>query len=109
MTAIALALGASLALGLSDFLAGVQTRELAVVWVLLVSQATGLVLVIVAAVAWGEPLPDLHAIGWAAGVSAASSSTGVRLFAASVRPVIVLVSPGPWWTLHAASRPLTRA
>ena len=47
MTAIALALGASLAWGLSDFLAGVKTRELAVIWVLLVSQATGLALVTV--------------------------------------------------------------
>jgi hypothetical protein len=45
MVAIALALAASLAWGASDFLAGVKTRELAVVWVLLVSQATGLVLV----------------------------------------------------------------
>ena len=43
------------------------------------------------------------------GVSAASSTTGVRLLAASVRPVIALVSPGPWCTLQAASRPLTRA
>ena len=45
----------------------------------------------------------------AAGVSAASTSSGVRLLAASVSPVTALVSPGPWCTLHAASRPLTRA
>ncbi len=45
----------------------------------------------------------------AAGVSAATSTSGVRLFAASVRPVIAFVSPGPWWTLHAATVPLTRA
>ena len=44
----------------------------------------------------------------AAGISGASTISGVRLLAASVRPVTVLVSPGPWWTLHAASRPLTR-
>ena len=44
----------------------------------------------------------------AAGVSAASSSSGVRLLAASVSPVIVFVRPGPWWTLTAASSPLTR-
>ena len=43
------------------------------------------------------------------GVSAARSSTGVRLLAASVSPVIVFVRPGPWCTLQAASRPLTRA
>jgi hypothetical protein len=45
----------------------------------------------------------------AAGVSAASTSSGVRLFAASVSPVIAFVSPGPWCTLHAVRRPLTRA
>ena len=45
----------------------------------------------------------------AAGTSAASTSSGVRLLAASVSPVIAFVSPGPWCTLHAASRPLTRA
>jgi len=28
--------------------------------------------------------------------------------AASVRPVIVLVRPGPWWTEQAATWPLTR-
>ena len=44
----------------------------------------------------------------AAGVSAASTSSGVRLLAASVSPVIVFVSPGPWCTLQAAIRPLTR-
>ena len=45
MVPVALALGASLAWGASDFLAGLKTRRLAVLWVLLVSQATGLVLV----------------------------------------------------------------
>jgi hypothetical protein len=44
----------------------------------------------------------------APGMSAASTSSGVRLLAASVNPVIALVSPGPWWTLQAARRPLTR-
>ena len=45
----------------------------------------------------------------AAGVSAATSTSGVRLLAASVSPVIAFVSPGPWCTLHAATVPLTRA
>ena len=45
----------------------------------------------------------------AAGVSAASRISGVRLLAASVRPVIALVRPGPWWTLQTVSRPDTRA
>ena len=45
----------------------------------------------------------------AAGVSAATSTSGVRLLAASASAVRVLVSPGPWWTLATPTRPLTRA
>src|SRR3954449_3026008 len=98
MVAIALALGASLAWGLSDFVAGIKSRELAVVWVLLVSQSTGLALVTVAALiarergcVWvplaaqppalalapaaallaGEPFPSTHAILWATGAGIA--------------------------------------
>jgi drug/metabolite transporter (DMT)-like permease len=61
MVPVALALGASLAWGASDFLAGVKTRRLSVLWVLLVSQVTGLVLVGIAALASGAPLPSGHA------------------------------------------------
>src|ERR1044072_5973048 len=65
MVAIALTLGASLAWGLSDFVAGVKSREMAVVWVLLISQTTGLVLVTVAALIAGGPLPSLLSFAWA--------------------------------------------
>ena len=41
--------------------------------------------------------------------SAARTSSGVRLLAASVMPVIVLVSPQPWCTDTAATDPLMRA
>jgi drug/metabolite transporter (DMT)-like permease len=71
MAAIALALAASLAWGASDFLAGLKTRELAVVWVLLVSQATGLVLITAAALLNGGPLPGGDAMLWAAGAGVA--------------------------------------
>jgi drug/metabolite transporter (DMT)-like permease len=67
MVAVVLALGASLAWGASDFLAGLNTRRLAVVVVLLVSQATGLVMVGVAAIVSGEPLPGGDAAVLAAG------------------------------------------
>jgi drug/metabolite transporter (DMT)-like permease len=93
MTAIALALGASLAWGLSDFLAGIKTRELAVIWVLLVSQATGLALVTFAAVAWGEPLPSLHAIGWAAGAGAAELIGFAALYRALAVGAMAIVAP----------------
>ena len=41
--------------------------------------------------------------------SAARTTSGVRLLAASVMPVIALVSPQPWWTLSAATAPDIRA
>jgi hypothetical protein len=46
MTAIALALAASLAWGCSDFLGGLQTRRQHLLGVLLVSQAAGLAIVL---------------------------------------------------------------
>jgi hypothetical protein len=53
VTAVLLDLGASFGWGCSDFIAGVKSRALPVLSVLLVSQAAGLVLVLGAAVAWG--------------------------------------------------------
>ena len=58
MAAVALALAASLAWGSSDFLAGIKSRDITVLSVLVVSQSAGLVLVLAAAIAWGGPLPD---------------------------------------------------
>ncbi len=45
----------------------------------------------------------------AAGVSAASTSSGVRLLTASAIPVIAFVRPGPWWTETTPTSPVTRA
>jgi hypothetical protein len=45
----------------------------------------------------------------AAGVSAASRSSGVRAFAASASAVTAFVNPGPWWTETTPTRPVTRA
>jgi hypothetical protein len=72
MAAVALALGASIAWGCSDFLAGLKTRQFAVLWVLLVSQGTGLVLILAATIASGDGLPSAHAALWAAGSASRS-------------------------------------
>jgi drug/metabolite transporter (DMT)-like permease len=66
MAALALALGASFAWGCSDFLAGLKSRQVSVLWVLLISQGTGLVVMTAVAGASGEALPGLEAVGWAA-------------------------------------------
>ncbi len=57
MLGIALALGSSVAWGVSDFLGGLQARRISVLTVLLVSQPVGLVLALVVALAMGgDPL-----------------------------------------------------
>jgi drug/metabolite transporter (DMT)-like permease len=71
VVAVALALGASIAWGCSDFLAGLKARRLALLWVLLVSQATGLMLVLVAALVTGAELPSGDAALVAAGAGVA--------------------------------------
>ena len=59
MTAIALALAASLTWGVGDFLGGVTSRRLAATMVLAVSQVAGLVAVMVFVLARMEPAPAL--------------------------------------------------
>jgi drug/metabolite transporter (DMT)-like permease len=71
MAAVALALAASLAWGSSDFLAGIKSRNVAVLSVLVVSQSAGLLLVLMAAVVWGGALPDTRFALWAAAAGAA--------------------------------------
>jgi drug/metabolite transporter (DMT)-like permease len=93
VVAIALALGASLAWGLSDFVAGSKSRELAVVWVLLVSQSTGLVLVTVAALIAGEPFPSAHAILWATGAGLAELVGFAAFYRALAIGSMAIVSP----------------
>ncbi len=67
MFALALALSSSLCWGVADFVGGIQSRRLPVLQVVLVSQAVGLVWVIVALLIYGSGPPDyvrmLPAIG----------------------------------------------
>jgi drug/metabolite transporter (DMT)-like permease len=63
VTAVALALAASLSWGISDFVAGLKSRGLSVAAVLVVSQPAGLVLVaVLVAVRGGEPPDAEHAL-----------------------------------------------
>jgi drug/metabolite transporter (DMT)-like permease len=93
MIPVALALGASIAWGCSDFLAGLKTRRLAVLWVLLVSQATGLVLVLVAALASGHPLPGGDAALLAAGAGLAELVGFAALYRALAVGAMSVVAP----------------
>ena len=55
MLAIGLALGAAASWGVADFLGGVFSKRIAVPWVLLVVQGSGLVVILAVTVAAGEP------------------------------------------------------
>jgi drug/metabolite transporter (DMT)-like permease len=66
VTAILLALGASLAWGFADFGAGVGSRRLPVFVVALVMQSAGLVVAGIAVAVTGEALPSWRQVGWAA-------------------------------------------
>ena len=93
MVPVALALGASLAWGASDFLAGLKSRSLALLWVLLVSQATGLVLVLTAALVLGEPLPGRDAALLAAGAGVAELVGFAALYKALAVGRMSVVAP----------------
>ncbi|WP_283136436.1 DMT family transporter [Rhizohabitans arisaemae] len=66
MTAIVLALGASLGWGISDFLGGLKSRAVSVLSVLLISQVTALILLAIMAVVRGAGPPDASSLGFAA-------------------------------------------
>ena len=66
MTAIALALSASLAWGFSDFGAGVASRRLSLFVVAAISQSAGLALAAVAVVIAGHDAPSAEQFAWAA-------------------------------------------
>jgi drug/metabolite transporter (DMT)-like permease len=71
--AIALALGASVVYGVSDFLGGTRSRALPLLSVLVVSQASALVLILVLVALAGEAAPDRETVvyGALAGVAQA--------------------------------------
>ena len=67
MTAIVLALGASLSYGLGDFIGGLKARSLHVLAVLALSQLAGLLAVLVWLVVSWEGFPGGTTMAWAAG------------------------------------------
>ncbi|HEV2074616.1 MAG TPA: EamA family transporter, partial [Thermoleophilaceae bacterium] len=79
MLAVALGLGAGLAWGLSDFLGGLKSRRLALLAVLLVSQLTGLAILLVVTAVRGEGPPGAGflAVGALGGVA---GTVGIAAF-----------------------------
>ena len=110
MLAVALALACSLAWGFSDFIGGLKSRTLAVLTVMLVSQATGLVAIAAIVAARGEEPPDgrfalyavLASLGGAVGLSALLRGLAIGVMSivaplsatGAVIPVVVGVATG---------------
>jgi drug/metabolite transporter (DMT)-like permease len=104
MLAIALALGSSLAWGVSDFLGGLKSRSLPLLVVLLISQAAALIVLAAIAISLGEAPPSgefllfaaLAGLSEAVGVAAlyrglAVGTTSIVAPVAASAPVVPLV------------------
>jgi drug/metabolite transporter (DMT)-like permease len=93
VTAVALALAASLAWGCSDFFAGIKSRALPVLSVLAASQAAGLVLGFAAALAWGGALPDTRFVSWAVAAGVAELIGFAALYRGLAVGAMSIVAP----------------
>ena len=93
MAALGLAVGASLAWGGSDFLAGVASRRLGVLTVLALSQAAGLAALLVLLAASGQPAPSGQAVLVAAAAGVAELIGFATLYRSLARGPMGLVAP----------------
>ena len=93
MVALGLALGASIAWGGSDFLAGLVARRLPVLNLLLLSQAAGLVLLLVLLALAGQPAPPADAVLIAGGAGLAEMVGFAALYRALAIGPMSVVAP----------------
>jgi drug/metabolite transporter (DMT)-like permease len=93
MVALGLALGASIAWGGSDFLAGLVARRLPVFTVLILSQAAGLVLLLMLLAATGDPVPPPQAALTAAVAGIAEMIGFVALYRGLAMGPMSVVAP----------------
>ncbi|HEX5901329.1 MAG TPA: EamA family transporter [Solirubrobacteraceae bacterium] len=93
MVALGLALGASIAWGGSDFLAGLVTRRLPVLTVLVLSQAAGLVLLLILLALAGQRPPPADAVLIAAGAGLAEMAGFAALYRALAIGPMSVVAP----------------
>lgn len=88
-----LASGASLAWGSADYLAGISCRRLSLPWVLLVSQALGLVILGAVLVITGTPPPGATDLGLALASGALNAAALAAFYRGLARGPIGLVAP----------------
>src|SRR5260221_3938601 len=83
---VAFGLAASLSWGVGDFSGGLASRRSSVFSVVVAAHATGLVLLVVLALAWSEPLPSALDVVWG----------GTAGFAVAIWYVYVFSGLGYW-------------
>ncbi|MFC0506624.1 EamA family transporter [Micromonospora costi] len=93
MLAVLLALGASLGWGVSDFLGGRTSRSAPLLSVLLVSQATALVVVVALVAARGVGPPDGRYLLWAAAAGAGEAMAIASLYRGLSVGTMSIVAP----------------
>ena len=93
MTAIALALGASLVYGLGDFLGGLKSRALHVATVLALSQLAGLAAILVWLLLSEDAFPGGGALGWAAGAGIGGAAGLAALYRGLAIGAMGIVAP----------------
>src|SRR5689334_25267677 len=97
MVALGLALGASIAWGGSDFLAGLVTRRLPVLTVLILGNAAGLLLLLMLLVAAGDPVPPYGATLAAAAAGVAEMLGFVAFYRRSEERRVGKECRSRWW------------
>lgn len=93
MLGLLLALGAAVGWGTADFLGGLKSRTLAMLAVLLVTQATALLLLAATVTALGEPLPARSFLGYAAAAGLAEGLGVAALYRGLAVGTMSLVAP----------------
>ena len=91
--AVGFGLLAALVWGAGDFCGGLATRRAPPFSVVLVAEITGAVLLLLAALAWRQPLPNLPTLGWSAGAGLSGAIGLVALYTALARGHMGVVAP----------------
>jgi drug/metabolite transporter (DMT)-like permease len=91
--AIALALGSSLVYGVSDFLGGLKSRSLPLLWVLLISQGSALVVLALVVLVSGEGPPSGSYLGYAVLAGIAEAVGVAALYRGLAVGVMSIVAP----------------
>lgn len=91
--AVGFGLLAAVVWGAGDFYGGLATRRAPPLSVVLVAEISGAVLLLLAALAWRQPLPSLPTLGWSASAGLSGAIGLVALYTALARGHMAVVAP----------------